>query len=323
MTQHKPIRTGASLLERAAEIYDFSSGQRVAPVAEQPLVVERAREPVVLREPEPEPVQVAPRAEPQPIAKAPEPVRPRTTSARTVSIDRDKLREGGFILPDAPVSGLAEELRLIKRQLLAGVSGKTGISEEKRRRILICSAQADEGKTFCALNLALSLASERDLEVLLVDGDFAKPEALALLGVESGPGLVDALADPRADAESMIIRTDLGGLSLLPAGRKANNVPELLASERTAQVLAALTDANPRRIVLFDSPPALMASPASVLAGHVGQALVVVRADQTVESDLKETISLLSACSEVALVLNGAGFAASGRRFGGYYGNES
>ena len=65
-----------------------------------------------------------------------------------------------------------------------------------------------------------------------------------------------------------------------------------------------------------------MASPAGILASHVGQILVVVRADRTTESDLKETIGLLSACDRIGLVLNGAGFAASGRRFGQYDGNE-
>ncbi|HEX8525996.1 AAA family ATPase [Allosphingosinicella sp.] len=309
MTGSNALRTRPSLLERAAEIYDFSSGRLVAQPPEL--------EPVASPPPEPEAVPVAP-----PVKVDRELRRAAPPSGRRVTIDRERLRSGGFILPDAPVTGLAEELRLIKRQLLLSASGKTGIAEDKRRRILVCSAQPDEGKTFCALNLALSLSSERDLEVLLVDGDFPKPEILSLLGVEGGPGLVDALADPGADLEAFVVRTDLGGLSLLPAGRKANNVPELLASERTSEVLAALTDRNPRRIIIFDSPPALMASPASVLASHVGQALVVVRADRTTESDLKETVDLLSACDRVGLVLNGAGFAASGRRFGHYYGYE-
>lgn len=319
MTRQNALRTGPSLLERAAEVYDFSSGMLIPPAA-QPLAqpaAESAPQPPV-QEPATEPLPVAP----PPMTQERRPVRRPPSTGRQVSIDRDRLRETGFILPDAPVTGLAEELRLIKRQLLLAASGKTGIGDEKRRSVLVCSAQPDEGKTFCALNLALSLAGESDLEVLLVDGDFAKPEILSLLGVEGGPGLVDALADPNADAESFVIRTDLGGLSLLPAGRQANNVPELLASERTKEVLAGLVAANPRRIILFDSPPALMASPASVLASHVGQALVVVRADATTESDLREAIGLLSACDRVGLLLNGAGFAASGRRFGRYYGYQ-
>jgi Mrp family chromosome partitioning ATPase len=117
-----------------------------------------------------------------------------------------------------------------------------------------------------------------------------------------------------------VIRTDLGGLSVLPAGRGVNDATELLASARTREVLASLTRGRPDRIVIFDSPPALMASPASVLAALVGQVRMVVRADETSESDLREAIGLLSGCDSVSLLLNAASLAASGRRFGAYYG---
>jgi Mrp family chromosome partitioning ATPase len=110
------------------------------------------------------------------------------------------------------------------------------------------------------------------------------------------------------------------GLSVLSAGSQANNVTELLASERARDVLDALTRDHPTRIVGFDSPPALMASPASVLATQVGQVVMVVRADTTTEADLKEAVGLLSGCRKLSLLLNGTGFAASGRRFGSYYG---
>jgi exopolysaccharide/PEP-CTERM locus tyrosine autokinase len=235
-------------------------------------------------------------------------------------VDRASLREGGFILPDAPVGSLAEEFRIIKRQLLQAASGATGIAEDKRQSILVCSAGANEGKTFCAVNLAISMANEKDVEVLLVDGDFSKPEILSVLGLEGGPGLIDAIGDPAIDPESLIIQTDIKRLSVLPAGKQANNVTELLASKRTRKVLDALTDNHPKRIVIFDSPPALMASPASILAGKVGQIVMVVRADKTTEAELREAIGLLSGCDNISLMLNGTGFTASGRRFGTYYG---
>ena len=128
------------------------------------------------------------------------------------------------------------------------------------------------------------------------------------------------LTDPAVDPEEFVIRTDIEGLSVLPSGRKVNNVPELLASERTRQLLARLVAADPRRIILFDSPPALMASPVTILAGQVGQILLVVRADRTTEADLRETTELLSGCDHVGLLLNGAGIAVSGRNYGGYDG---
>src|SRR5437868_5517585 len=189
MNQQTPIRASGSLFERAAEVYDFGAALR--------------------RQSQPE----APAPEPQP---APRP-QPRASKHPVATIDRDGLREAGFILPDAPVGGLAEEFRIVKRHLLLAAAGGEG--EEKRRIVLLCSAQPNEGKTFCAINLALSLAGERDLEVLLVDGDFAKPEILSLLGIEGGPGLIDAIADPSANVEDFIIPTDIEGLSVLPAGR--------------------------------------------------------------------------------------------------------
>lgn len=304
MNQHSPLAAanGASLLERAAEMYDFGAAlRRAAPAAAPPA---EAPAPYPASEPEPE-LRVRRQAPARDLA----------------AVDREGLEEAGFILPDAPVGGLAEEFRIVKRQLLlAAAEGAGTEGAGKRRSILVCSSKPDEGKTFCAVNLALSLAAEKDLEVLLVDGDFSKPEVLSILGIEGGAGLIDAVADPSLDPESLVIRTDVAGLSVLPAGRHAANVTELLASARTREVLAALTRASERRIVLFDSPPALMASPASVLATHVGQVLMIVRADQTTEAELREAIGLLSGCDRISLLLNGAGFAATGRRFGSYYG---
>jgi protein-tyrosine kinase len=344
--QTKLKRTG-SLLERAATVYDFNGAIR-APVLSEPVTRRAKRVPAARTKP-PAPIQEQPpvkkrrgkaaavAAEPvpqeevspleQPIMAMPlatEPVQDQffelLPSGRYGEIDRESLREAGFILPDAPVSGLAEEFRIVKRQLLLGVGGSTGIPADKRQSILVCSAQPDEGKTFSAVNLALSLAGEKDVEVLLVDGDFPKPEILSILGLEAGPGLTDALADATIDAETYVIQTDIPGLSVLPAGRQENDVTELLASGRTREVLAGLTRSRPKRIVIFDSPPALMASPASVLATHVGQVMMVVRADQTTESDLREAVALLSGCDKISLLLNGASATASGRRFGSYYG---
>jgi len=324
MNKHSALRTSGSLLERAAQIYDFGTALRgAAPPRPRPEPEVRAKPAEVVPEakalpPEAEVLLVDAMVEAAPVAPTAAPKVRR--GGRVGRVDREALGEAGFILPDAPVTGLAEEFRIIKRQLLLGASGKTDLPEEKRRTILICSAQADEGKTFCAVNLALSLASEKDFEVLLVDGDFPKPEILSILGLEGGPGLIDAIADPALDPESLVIATDIDGLFVLPAGGHVNNVTELLASDRTRAVLAELTRAHPRRLVIFDSPPALMASPATVLATHVGQLVMVVRADQTTESDLREAVALLSGCDEISLILNGAGFAVTGRRFGSYYG---
>jgi Mrp family chromosome partitioning ATPase len=328
MAKHIP----QSLLERAAEMYDLGAALRgpgQAQAAPPPAPAEAIAVPV------PAPTRAAPlepaaveaaRPEPQ---TAPEPVRPVFTAPRAVptgdevEISRNVLAANGFIVPGAPMTALAEEFRLLKHQLLSDIEGAKKQSEERRRAVLVCSSQPKEGKTFSAINLALSLAGEKDVEVLLVEADFLKPDTLALLGISGGPGFVDALLDPDVEPESHVIRTDVPGLSVLPAGAKTNNVPELLASDRCREVLAKLAAGNRRRIILFDSPPVLMASHATVLAGLVGRALVVVRADKTTEADLREAIGLLQGC-EISLILNGAGIAVTGRKFGSYngYGHE-
>ncbi|WP_294253456.1 AAA family ATPase [uncultured Sphingomonas sp.] len=235
-----------------------------------------------------------------------------------VPIDRNRLAAAGMLVPGGPITPLAEEFRMVKRQLLLTARGVAGVDADRARMILVCSAQPDEGKTFCAINLALSMAAEKDVEILLVDADFAKPDVSKRLGMGEGPGLLDAL-DGQIDVEACIVDTDVPQLAILPAGTRSVSDTELLASDGARAMLDRLAAANPRRIVIFDSPPALAASPASVLALHVGQTMMVVRADRTSEEDLRAAVAALDGCEHIQLVLNAVSFQPSGRRFGSYY----
>jgi len=133
---------------------------------------------------------------------------------------------------------------------------------------------------------------------------------------------MDALADPSLKVEDLVMATDIPGLFVLPAGNATNADSEWLASARTAEVLDRLTRGAPKRMVVFDSPPALAASPAADLARHVGQAVLVARADKTGRNALEDAVQLLGACPDIKLLLNATHFSPSGRRFGTYYGYE-
>lgn len=234
-------------------------------------------------------------------------------------VEREHLRDQGMIVPEGGVSALLEEFRIVKRQILGAAKERgTAVS----RRVLICSPHSGDGKTFCAANLAIALAAERDSEVVLVDADFAKPSILSTFGLPKGAGLMDALANTDLKVEELVMGTDIPGLWILPAGNVTNSDSEYLSSERTAEVLDRLTLGAPNRMVIFDSPPALAASPAAELAKHVGQAVLVARADSTGQSALDDAVHLLSACDDIKLLLNAAHFSPSGRRFGTYYGYE-
>lgn len=236
-------------------------------------------------------------------------------------VDRERLREQGLIIPEGDVTALLEEFRIVKRQLLAQAADLARRNAgSSAQRILVSSPHPGEGKTYCALNLALSIAAEKENEVLLVDADFAKPSILSALGLPGGPGLMGALMDERIDVTDCVLGTDIPGLWVLPAGHTSNNDSEYLASSRTPRVLDRLTQGAPHRIVIFDSSPALAASAAAELAKYVGQAVMIVRADSTGQGALEDAVSLLATCSNVQLLLNAAQFSPSGRRFGSYYG---
>ena len=236
-------------------------------------------------------------------------------------ISRQHLRDQGLIVPEGTITALLEEFRIVKRQLLLAAAelSQHGMGAAAKR-VLICSPHPGEGKTYTSVNLALSIAAEKDSEVLLVDADFAKPSILSALGLPGGPGLMDALADPSIDVADCVLGTDVPGLWVLPAGNATNSDSEFLSSARTEPVLNRLTEGAPNRFVIFDSPPVLAASPAAELAKYVGQAVLVARADRTGQGALEDAVSLLSGCPNIQLLLNAVHFSPSGRRFGSYYG---
>ncbi|MGZ5790958.1 MAG: AAA family ATPase [Croceibacterium sp.] len=333
-----PVTKGKSLFERAEDMFGLDGfaappvpEQFAQPVAKRP--TEKSPSPTV----EIAPVEAPAASEPAKVSQAPAEPAPQIIEAASTTdapepaeilfsgprhrIDRARLAEQGLIQPDGKVTALLEEFRIVKRQLLlsARAARRSG-DGAMAQRVLVCSPLPGEGKTFCATNLALAMAAEKDSEVLLVDADFAKPSILSTLGLPGGPGLMDALADPTIRVEECVIATDVPGLYVLPASNQSNSDSEFLSSDRTSELLDRLTQGAPNRIVIFDSPPALAASPAAELAKHVGQALVVVRADITGQSSLEDALSLLSTCPDIKLLFNAAHFSPSGRRFGTYYG---
>ncbi len=325
MTEHRKIsREGASkvgsnssLLERANTAFGFDALAPAKTPSALPEVEKRVPHRVTkAAPPAAAPVQpaTAPEHNPQ-AAPDPKPQPAIALGGTEQAIDRDALTAAGLIVPEEPVTALLEEFRIVKRELLA--DARAGGSA-KARQILITSPHPAEGKTYTALNLAIALAAERDLEVLLVDADVMKPSVPSRLGIEAGKGLMDALADPSLDPETLAIKTDIHQLFVLPAGSHTSNAAEYLASARTGELLKRLTQGAPNRIVIFDTPPALAASAAAELAAHVGQVLLVARADETSRAALEDARQLLSACADIKLLLNAAQFSPSGRQFGDY-----
>jgi Mrp family chromosome partitioning ATPase len=175
-----------------------------------------------------------------------------------------------------------------------------------------------EGKTFTSINLALSLALERDLQVVVIDGDVAKRDITQLFGLDEEPGLLDAAGATDIQLEQAIFRTDVASLYVMPAGNQHLEATEILASERTASLLAQLATA-PRRIVLIDSPPLLATTEAGVLVSLAGQVVLVVKASETPQNVVTSAIETIAEDKPVSLVLNQV-LSVPERHYGYYYG---
>lgn len=249
----------------------------------------------------------------------------RTASADTFHrIDWEALRAKGMLVPDMARSQLAEEYRLIKRPLLMNAfpEGDNGI--QRANLILVTSSIPGEGKTFTAVNLALSIAMELDKTVLLVDADVAKPSISNLLGISERAGLIDLLEGKTLQVADVLLKTDIPNLRVLPAGSLHQHSTELLASAAMRRLAKELSERYHDRIVVFDSPPLLAATQGSVLAALVGQVVLVIESEVTPQYIVQESVAKLEACKVVGTVLNkskkGFGFTHYGYGYGHGYG---
>jgi protein-tyrosine kinase len=248
-----------------------------------------------------------------------EPLRdPAPKPAKRMTLNMDAMRARGYLPETGKDRQFADHYRRIKRPLIdKAVAGGEGIGEP--RVIMITSALPGDGKTFTSINLALSMALERDFSVLLVDCDVAKRQVSDVVGLREESGLLDALVDGALDAESLIVQTGLGGLSILPAGRRVESTAELLSSNRMQQIVANLCKRNPNRIVLLDSPPLLITNEGRTLVKIARQIVLVVRAGYTPRHAVQEALGLFDPQQAGGIILNQVQVS----RLEGYYGYES
>lgn len=224
--------------------------------------------------------------------------------SEAVQWDIDQMESAGLLLENGGKNPLAEEYRQIKRPLLVNAFNKGAGAIENGNLIMVTSALPGEGKTFTAINLALSIALERDKTVLLVDADVARPAISEMVGHHAQQGLVDYLLHENMALSDVLLRTNFQNLRLLPAGRKHPHSTELLASENMHRLMQELATRYPDRIVIFDSPPLLPTTEAAVLAGLMGQVVMVVEAEKTPQEAIREALDLLDPEKMIGLVLN-------------------
>ena len=232
---------------------------------------------------------------------------PNSKPSEVIALPVSKFNKKGMIDPGKPRSLIAEQYRSIKRPLLRYIENHPVDipSAKSSNLIMLTSSVEGEGKTFSAVNLALSIAMEREKTVLLVDADIVKATAGQLMGVSRNKaGLIDLLRGNVSSLGDVILQTDMPNLRFLPAGGRDDHSTELLASESMKRVVDELAARYSDRVIIFDTPPILMTNEAKILANLMGQTVFVVAAEATSRHVVSEAQSYLASDCHVGVILN-------------------
>jgi protein-tyrosine kinase len=236
-------------------------------------------------------------------------------AAHRLVIDVNALRAAGYLPEQGVDRQFADHYRRIKRPLIEkALSGDAAGGEP--RIMMVASAVPGDGKTFTSVNLAFSMARERDISVLLIDSDVAKHHITEIFGLRERKGLLDALIDPSLDPETLVVPTSLRGFSILPAGSRVEGTTELISSSRMRQIVTSLCARSPRRILLLDSPPLLVTNEGQSLVKLAGQVVLVVRAGETPRHAVQAAIGMFDEKQAGGVILNQV----TAGLTGGYYG---
>jgi protein-tyrosine kinase len=222
----------------------------------------------------------------------------------TIQIDFEMLEKKGFVSTNSQRQLINEEFRAIKRKLLDNAFGPLSKSLKNSNIIMVTSSRPGEGKTFTAINLALSIALEKDKTVLLVDADVLRPNVMKTLELERKQGLMEYLLGENQDISEVMYKTNLDNLRIIPAGQSHHLSTELLASEKMFEAVEEFANRYTDRVVIVDTPPLLGINETAILANLAGQALVVTEESKTKLVDIEEAVKQLNPEMAIGFVVN-------------------
>jgi protein-tyrosine kinase len=242
-----------------------------------------------------------------PLADAAEALRiphaPGAVPAGAPFLDMAALKRGGLALAGVR-SRVTEEYRITVGRILRTLRSANRTGPGSANLVMVTSARPGEGKSFSALNLAVSIAQNGLADVLLVDVD-AKPRSLStLLGLRERPGLLDLVDQPDLRAEDLLVRTGVEGFQVLPLGIARAGTADAGVTRALATAIERIRRRFTHHVILLDTAPCLSTSDPSTLAPLVDQVIMVVEAGRTQRAELGASLELVRACPNVVLVLN-------------------
>lgn len=244
-----------------------------------------------------------------------------SSAKNMLNIDLQSLSDRNFVSVATERRLIYEEYRVIKRKLINNAFGSLSSTLKNPNLIMVSSSRPGEGKTFTAVNLALSIALEQDKTVLLIDSDVLRPNVSRTLQISAPVGLTDYLSKDDVQVGDIMFSTNIDRLKIITAGKPHHLSTELLASDKMKELVEEFASRYPDRIVIFDAPPLLGVNETSVLAAMCGQAVIVLEENKTKLAELEKALSLLPPDIAVGFVINKAYYSRDkGYGYGyGYY----
>lgn len=226
------------------------------------------------------------------------------------------VRNPFLVTSSAENDPVAEQYRKLKSVIV-----KLAQMKSFDKSLMVTSAIGGEGKTITSLNLAMTLAQEFDHTVLLVEADIRRPTVMKYLEMEASRGLTDCALDD-VDVSEVLVKTGIGKLSILPAGRMVSNPVELFSSNRMQRLLQEIKTRYSDRYVIVDTTPLLPFAEPQFIASVMGGVLLVVREGYTSVDKVSKAVSLLENYNLLGVVSNAVSKVNTGDKNGyyGYYG---
>ena len=214
-----------------------------------------------------------------------------------------------FITHSDTKSLMSEAYSSIRTFLLFSTAGKPP------KVMMVTSARREEGKTTTSINTAISL-TKSNARVILIDADMRRPRLHKAFKASNAMGLSSFLSGNEEFSESLIQRTKIPGLDIMPAGPLPPNPAELLGSFRLRDLIDGLYTLYD--FILFDTPPILGLADAAITSTQTDGVILVVRSGETPKEAAQQAKKVLESVNAKVLgvVLNGIN--ESNMKYGNY-----
>tara|TARA_B100001250_G_C19809372_1_gene795038 strand:- start:1117 stop:3477 length:2361 start_codon:yes stop_codon:yes gene_type:complete len=190
-----------------------------------------------------------------------------------------------LITHEDPRSPVSESYRSLRTSMLYSSS-----ADKKVKSILVSSAGPGEGKTTTVANLAITYAN-LGKKTLLVDTDLRRPVVHKVLEINKEPGVTDYLSGTMDNFDDLVQKTPIDNLFAVSSGIVPPNPSELLGSKKMANLIQKLE--NEWDMILFDSPPLVAVTDATMVSKEIDQIIIVVKVGQTDRKAFDHTITSL------------------------------